>query len=298
MTKASNHALPASNVIRSLHKQVILDSTSKPKTSMSELPPFRTDPGFRYLQSPTPDWQFGDGLRTNTPLGKQWKADEEEEFQVFDPAKEEPRDLYKLMTSGITPRPVAFVSTIAKDGTPNLAPFSYFSMCNHNPPMISVSVNNRGKNPKDTARAILDTKEFTVNIISESFVEAANFTSVEAPFEVDEWIGSGLTREPSTIVKPPRVRESGFSLECELYQSVPLAPPATPDEPTSYLIIGLIKLIHVRNAVLDHTKRVVDPSKLRPVARMGDITYSTLGDSFRIPRPQWESVKGDYNVQS
>ncbi|KAG8758203.1 hypothetical protein FRC14_000508 [Serendipita sp. 396] len=239
MTKASNHALPASNVIRSLHKQIILDFTSKPKTSMSELPPFRTDPGFRYLQSPTPDWQFGDGLRTNTPLGKQWKADEEEEFQVFDPAKEEPRDLYKLMTSGITPRPVAF-----------------------------------------------------------SFVEAANFTSVEAPFEVDEWIGSGLTREPSTIVKPPRVRESGFSLECELYQSVPLAPPATPDEPTSYLIIGLIKLIHVRNAVLDHTKRVVDPSKLRPVARMGDITYSTLGDSFRIPRPQWESVKGDYNVQS
>src|SRR4051812_4610108 len=74
---------------------------------------------------------------------------------------------------------------------------SYFSMANHSPPMITVSVNTKSGSPKDTARNIMQTKEFTVNIISEAFVEAANFTSVEAPEEIDEWIGSGLTREPS-----------------------------------------------------------------------------------------------------
>lgn len=70
-------------------------------------------------------------------------------------------------------------------------------MANHNPPIITISTYTRGDAPKDTAKNIIDTKEFTVNIIAEPFVEAANFTSVEAPAEVDEWVGSGLTREPS-----------------------------------------------------------------------------------------------------
>jgi flavin reductase (DIM6/NTAB) family NADH-FMN oxidoreductase RutF len=74
---------------------------------------------------------------------------------------------------------------------------SFFNMANHNPPIISISTYTMGDAPKDTARNIIDTKEFTVNIIAEPFVEAANFTSVEAPAEADEWIGSGLTREPS-----------------------------------------------------------------------------------------------------
>ena len=70
-------------------------------------------------------------------------------------------------------------------------------MCNHNPPMVSVSVNCNGDSPKDTAKCIMETKEFTVNIISEAFAEAANWTSVDAPYDADEWVGSGLTRVPS-----------------------------------------------------------------------------------------------------
>jgi flavin reductase (DIM6/NTAB) family NADH-FMN oxidoreductase RutF len=81
---------------------------------------------------------------------------------------------------------------------------SFFNMVNHNPPMISVSMYSRGDAPKDTTKNIIDTKEFTVNIISEPFVEAANFASVESPAEIDEWVGSGLTREPSVsnLVSP------------------------------------------------------------------------------------------------
>jgi hypothetical protein len=85
---------------------------------------------------------------------------------------------------------------------------SFFNMANHNPPIISISTYTMGDAPKDTARNIIDTKEFTVNIIAEPFVEAANFTSVEAPAEADEWIGSGLTREPSVgnLVLPSVLR--------------------------------------------------------------------------------------------
>lgn len=265
---------------------------------MTDLAPFRDDPGFHYTQPPAPKWQFGDGLRTDSALGARWKQDEDLGFKIFDPAKEEPRNIYKLMTSGIVPRPVAFVSSQDKQGVANLAPFSYFNMCNHNPPMISVSVNCKGDVPKDTARCIMETGEFTVNIMSEAFAEAANWTSVEAPYEVDEWVGSGLTRVPSTLVKPPRVLESAFSMECELYKSVPLASPSTPDKPTSYMLIGLVKLIHVRNAVLTEAGNTVDPHKLAPIARMGDITYSTLGSGFRIPRPQWDDVKAEYEKRA
>ena len=64
------------------------------------------------------------------------------------------------------------------------------------------------------------------------------------------------------------------------------------------MLIGLVKLIHVRNAVLSDAGSTVDPHKLAPIARMGDITYSTLGDGFRIPRPQWDDVKAEYEKQT
>jgi flavin reductase (DIM6/NTAB) family NADH-FMN oxidoreductase RutF len=95
-------------------------------------------------------------------------------------------------------------------------------MVTHNPPVISVSVVNMGPGkPKDTARNIIATKGFTVNIISEPFVENANVCSVEAPEGLSEWPLSGLTKEPSIHVKPARVKESAFSMECEVRDDVP-----------------------------------------------------------------------------
>ncbi|KIP08478.1 hypothetical protein PHLGIDRAFT_69237, partial [Phlebiopsis gigantea 11061_1 CR5-6] len=104
---------------------------------------------------------------------------------------------YKILTSTVIPRPIAFVSTISSDGIPNLAPMSYFSLVAHNPPLLSVSFSLSKGKPKDSRENILATKEFTVSIISEPFVEAANATSVDAPPEVDEWLLAGLTPEPS-----------------------------------------------------------------------------------------------------
>jgi hypothetical protein len=95
-------------------------------------------------------------------------------------------------------------------------------------------------------------------------------------------------------VKCQQPADSSIHRIHQLYQAVPLAPKGSPDKPTGYLIIGVIKLIHVRNAVLDTKGVAVDPHKYRAISRMGDITYGRIGEGFRSPRPQWNDVKEEY----
>lgn len=205
-----------------------------------------------------------------------------------------PRDTYKLMTSAIVPRPIALVSTLSNDGVRNLAPFSYFSMVSHYPPMLSVSFNLSKRRPKDTRENILSTKQFTVNIISDSFVEAANATSVESPAATDEWVLSGLTPEASTLVKPALVRESAIGMECELYSFQDICAPNSSQISTT-MVMGLIKHIHVRESVLDDSKQSVDPAKLRVVSRLGGARYGRLTDVFELQRIDWNNVGDTYN---
>ncbi|CAA7259128.1 unnamed protein product [Cyclocybe aegerita] len=159
--------------------------------------------------------------------------------------------------------------------------------------MLSVSFSLSTRRPKDTRNNILDTKEFTVSIISEAFTEASNSTSVESPANADEWIISGLTREPSTSVKPPFVRESAVAMECELYSSQDVAIPTTA-EPTATFVLGLIKNIHVRDSVLNEDGMTVDPAKLRPISRLGGTTYARLLQGFDIPRISWKVIRDEY----
>ncbi|KAG5639414.1 hypothetical protein H0H81_002946 [Sphagnurus paluster] len=146
---------------------------------------------------------------------------------------------------------------------------------------------------KDSRENILANKQFTVNIISEPMAEAANASSVEAPADVDEWILSGLTMVPSTHVKPSYVKESAVSMECELYSFQDISPPNS-TEITTTLVLGLVKKVHIRKSVLDESGTAVDPSKLRPVARLGNRSYSRLLDVFDLPRIPWETVIEGY----
>lgn len=203
------------------------------------------------------------------------------------------RDVYRLLTSAIVPRPIALTSSLSPDGIPNLAPFSYFSMVSSNPPMLSISFSLSSRRKKDTRENVLATKEFTVNIISQAFVEAANITSVEAS-EVDEWILSGLTMEPSTLVKPARVKESAFSMECELHSYQDITP-AGAAEPTVTVVLGLIRHAHAMESVLDSDGARVDPDKLQAVARMGGETYSKVVEWFDVPRPKWKDLQAVYS---
>ncbi|GJE94215.1 flavin reductase family protein [Phanerochaete sordida] len=207
--------------------------------------------------------------------------------------------IYRLMGSAILPRPVAFVSTVSEAGFENLAPFSWFNMVSHYPPLVSVSIRCDEAREKDTQANIKATKGFVVNIMSTPVAEQANATSVDTPANVSEWQLSGLTRAPSIHVKAPRIRESAFSMECELYQAMDIVHPET-GAPSVTLVLGLVKKIHVRNDVLleRHSEanpgdvvKLVDPTKLQALGRMGDITYTSYGPLYRIARPVWADEK-------
>ncbi|KAI0028488.1 hypothetical protein K488DRAFT_58467 [Vararia minispora EC-137] len=252
---------------------------------MATFPPFQPEARPTFVEPPNLQWDFGEKTEV-TDNGREWIEGEKVGWKYIDSALEPPLDLYKLMISGIVPRPVAFVSSESASGVQNLAPFSWFNMVTHNPPVVSVSVANPGGGAKDTTANIRATKQFVVNIINEPFIHQANATSIDAPEEVSEWPLSGLTQAPSISVKPPRVKESAFSMECELYDVVDIKHPST-GVSSAALILGLVKGIHVRKDVLNE-KGLVDITKFRPITRLGDISYGRIGDVFRIPRPVWK----------
>jgi flavin reductase (DIM6/NTAB) family NADH-FMN oxidoreductase RutF len=200
---------------------------------------------------------------------------------AVDPAKTATGDIYKLMVGSIVPRPIALVSTVDRGNVRNLAPFSYFTACSSNPPVIVFCPILRPVLPlaKDTLRNILATREFVVNIVSEEFVERMNATSAQVGPGVDEFELSGLTPIASDLVKPARVGESHVHMECRLRQVVQLG-----DQPgAGSLVLGDVVRFHVREDLVDNFR--IDPDKLRAVGRMAGSTYIRTTDRFELERP-------------
>ncbi|KAK4702305.1 hypothetical protein P7C70_g3919, partial [Phenoliferia sp. Uapishka_3] len=247
--------------------------------------PFGRDEACETTKTPNPDWSLGGGANN-----LKWPKVSDSTWTAIDPASTPAGNIYKLLISGITPRPIALLSSCDAEGVTNLAPFSYFNIVSHNPPTIVISFTN-GNPPakKESAANILATKEFTVSIISEALVEAANSTSIDAPPEISEWGISGLTPIPSNVVRPPRVGESAFSMECTLEHSHDLNNDA--GECTATVVIGRIRMIHARDDVYDPETSVVDLEKLKPISRLGGITYARTTKTFELPRPQWSATK-------
>ncbi|KAJ3824653.1 hypothetical protein F5880DRAFT_1558110 [Lentinula raphanica] len=244
-------------------------------------------PAVRYIQPPNPEWEFGDPV-TSTELGQRWMegAKHEDDWEHFDAEKEETRKIYSLMISGVQPRPIAFVSSISATGEENIAPFSFFQALSPSPPLIMISAMNAPR-IKDTTANIQATKDFTVNLISLPWIVQANAASIDSPAHVSEWELAGLTKEPSTHVRAPRVKESAFSIECTLFDKYDIVHPDTGANMSS-ITFGLIKCIHVRKDVLN-ARGVPDPAKLQNVSRLGDISYGLVTEAFRLPRPSWDS---------
>lgn len=252
-------------------------------------PTFDSSSQFRYTQTPAPEWKFGQGQNgLEAPSSKSHIA--------IDP-HEEGRNAgfnYKLLISAIVPRPVAFVSTRSPDGkTTNLAPFSYFNMINHDPPLFVVGIASGMENAKDTLRNISASGECVINIISEPFVEAANSTAANAPYGVSEWDISGLT--PSydcETVKCARVRESVFSVEAKLDTLKEHDSRAKPGTKSGTLLILEGTRFWVREDALNEEKNLVDPAVLKPVSRLGGITYGRLTEAYEITRKDFEKDVG------
>ncbi|KAN0128132.1 hypothetical protein V8E53_014047 [Lactarius tabidus] len=266
-----------------------MNSDSGSPSDAAEPAPFTRAHPFRLTEPPNKHWKVGDGL-SETQLGQDWKADEELGWKTWEMAKTSTADATQILNSTVIPRPIAFVSTLSAENSPNLAPFSFFQVVAYNPPIISVSFRLSPRQPKNTRDNILATKEFVVNLISEPFVEAANETSVEAPADISEWDVSGLTQEPSVHVKPARVKESAVSLECELFQSQDIFPDGG-TVPSTTLVLGRVRYAHVRHSVLQPDGLRANPAKLRPISRISGQTYARLGEGFNLQRPEWSDVK-------
>ncbi len=200
----------------------------------------------------------------------------------FDPETQNASDVYRLMINLITPRPIAWVSTISPAGVANLAPFSFFNGVGARPPTVLFSgVNHRDGRKKDTVINVEATGEFVVNVASFDLRGPVNDSGADLPYEVSELERAGLTPAPSEKVRPPRVAEARAHLECVLHQIVvvgegPLA---------ANLVIGRVVLIHVADSVLDPTGRV-DARALDTIGRMGGDGYVRTTDLFAMPRPR------------
>ncbi len=200
---------------------------------------------------------------------------------IFDPEKQSFKENYKLMVGSIIPRPIAFVSTVSKDGILNLAPFSFFNGVCSDPPTIIFAPARRPYDGeiKDTLRNIRDTGTFVVNIVSEAFAEAMVACATDFDPDVNEFEVSGLTPVPSLKVKPPRVKEAKISFECILNQIIEIG---NQNPGSGFAVLGTIVLFHVADNVMKDG--YINAEKLQPVARLGGNYYTVPERIFKIVR--------------
>jgi flavin reductase (DIM6/NTAB) family NADH-FMN oxidoreductase RutF len=200
---------------------------------------------------------------------------------LLDFEKLPPRDGYAWMTSVITPRPIAWVSTISADGKPNLAPFSFFQgVCSNPPTLLFVPTNNRDGGKKDTLRNIEAVPEFVVNVVPHALAAQMNATSAPLAHGESEFAHAGVTPAPATKVRPPRVAESPVSIECRLDRVVEVGSGVG----AGNIVIGRILAMNVDESVLGGDGRI-DALKLDLVARMGGDFYSRTREIFQVARP-------------
>lgn len=234
-------------------------------------------------QTPLPDWKYGAGTNNDTN-----QLQTHVEIDPYDVSQAMVSN-YKLLISGI-PRPISFVSTVSKDGqNKNLAPFSYFQVVDHDPPIVVIGFSARASRPKDTRRNLVETGECVISVVSEHMVEAVNGTSLDVEYNVSEWGLSGLRAAPSSTVKPERVENAVFSMEGKLLEMKELdyhGEHSKSGNPSGALAIIQVTRFWVRKDALSDRGDEVELEKLRPLVQLGGISYGRVRETFELPRPK------------
>lgn len=200
------------------------------------------------------------------------------EIVEFNPEELEEKQVYKLLSGSVVPRPIAWVSTISETGELNLAPFSFFSVASRNPPMLSISVGpgvgEREGTEKDTLVNIRGQKEFVINVVPTFLGNEMQKSAENLPSNVDEFEAAGVTGVDSVVVRPKRVKEAPIQMECRLEQIIQLG--------SDHLIIGRMMRYHIdEEYYLGNYKINLD--KLQPLGRLAG-NYSEMGNYFYLPR--------------
>jgi len=193
----------------------------------------------------------------------------------IDPLLLSKADNYKLLTNLVVPRPIAWVSTVNRDGLINLAPFSFFNAVCADPLYVVVSIGRRDNGaPKDTATNIETGGEFVVNLVTEDLLSAMNISAADFSPDQRELPAAGLRATPSVRVKPPRLSLAQVSMECRLHQALPLG--------ANTLFIGEVLMFHVDDALLGPRLRV---DHFAPIGRLGSPSvYCRTTDRIELAR--------------
>lgn len=187
----------------------------------------------------------------------------------------DPHSRYKLMASLIVPRPIALVTTLARDGVVNAAPFSMFAMVGEDPPLVMISVNRLDDGAqKDTARNIDETGEFVVHMTDEPIAQQMHDCGASFPRDVDELAAVGFTPVPSRTVAPPRIGEAPVAFECVLHERIVTA--------SRQIYFGRIRTLHARHGLVDTTTWRVRLQGYAPIARFGASFYTTTAERFAL----------------
>lgn len=200
----------------------------------------------------------------------------------LDPASLPARSRHLLLTGLVVPRPIAWVSTLAADGTANLAPYSFFALVSSAPPTVVVSVGSRAGVPKDTLANARATGELVVNVVGRELAVPMNASSIESAPDHDEFAYAGLTPAPSQVVRPPRVAEARAHLEARVAQIVPV--PDDDGTVENHVIFARVVHVHVDDALFTPPHRV-DAVGLDPLARLAGLAYAPMGEPFELTRP-------------
>lgn len=203
---------------------------------------------------------------------------------TLDPKEIPVGKMHSYLLSAVSPRPIAFASTVDKDGNVNLSPFSFFNCFGVNPPILIFSPARRVRDntTKHTLENILEVPEVVINVVNFSMVQQASLASCEFSKGTNEFVKAGFSEIASTKVKPPRVGESPISMECKVLQIIKTGDGGG----AGNLVICEILLMHIQENILD-TEHKIDPFKLDAVGRMGGDYYTKVSGAsiFKVPKP-------------
>lgn len=203
---------------------------------------------------------------------------------TINPKEVDTPQFHAYLLGAVTPRPIAFASTVDSEGRVNLSPFSFFNCFGANPPLLIFSPARRGRDntTKHTYENVLEVPEVVINVVNYAMVQQASLASGEYPKGVNEFLKGGFTEVPSLVVKPPRVGESPIAMECKVLQVIQTGNMGA----AGNLVICQVLLMHVKEDVLDG-QGSIDPFRLDAVGRLGKEWYCRVqGDAiFSVPRP-------------
>ncbi|MGY6560440.1 MAG: flavin reductase family protein [Nitritalea sp.] len=202
----------------------------------------------------------------------------------IDPTQVSTAELHGYLLGAVAPRPIAFASTIDKEGQVNLSPFSFFNVFGSNPPILVFSPARRVRDntTKHSLDNVQEVPEVTINIVNFATVEQMSLASTEYAKGVNEFVKAGLTPAPSLKVKPPRVQEAPASFECKVIDILPYGDQGG----SGTLVVCQVVMAHIDEAILGDDGQI-DPFKLDAVSRMGGNWYCRANGAalFEIPKP-------------